>query len=131
MRWRCDATASPPVPGGEAGQQSGLRGLSDSVAKTDTFDLFDQSRAFQIEQLGREFLVAVCSAQALNDQLAFHVGNDVLEVDAFFRDLDHRYVSHRVAVLDFSRQIAGKNRGPGAGQGDHSFDEILKLTNVA
>src|SRR5438093_6967290 len=96
-RGRGTVLKSFPVPLGRGwreapgeGRRIALCGDGDLFSQADTFDLFDQSCALEIQELGGEFLVAVRLSEALKDQFALHVGDNVLKIDTFFRNFNER-----------------------------------------
>src|SRR5438105_4387668 len=81
--------------------------------------------SLQVQQFRSEFLVTVRPAQALKNELPLHIGHDILEIDAFFRDLNQRHKIQGIAVLDLGGQVRRQDRGPPSGEGHHPFDDVL------
>src|SRR5215471_12550574 len=105
-----------------------LGSQGDLLSQADSFDLFDQGGALQIQELGGQLLVSIRLPQTLEDQFPLQVGYDVLEVDTLFGNLDQRDEVQRIAILNFPRQVGRKNCRTVTRQRDHSLDQVFELT---
>ena len=86
---------------------------------------------FRFSSLAASFLLPLAFSQTLQNQLSFHVDNDVGEVDSFFRNLNQRKSRDASPILNFRRKIRRHDRRPIARQRHHPFDDIFQLTHVA
>src|SRR2546423_10734526 len=91
----------------------GTYGRADDRLKfREPFQLLDERRALEVEELRRLPFVAAGALERSFDQLAFDVRDECVQVDAVLGQRDRRRENRLPRLLDFRRQIVDVDLQP-------------------